>query len=156
MKKLNKSSTLNPGQSSFINVFRNKENLLPEYKISLSLYIYIYIYIYNVCMYKNEKVYKWFQIWYLYILNYFSIYVYRYINTYVCVRDMFQTFEFFLDDLNCRLRFEYLYNILEIFMGKSQRYTQVNPNLHPKIKFTMKHNFKNLLFLDILIKNQNN
>ena len=29
-------------------------------------------------------------------------------------------------------------------------------NLHPKIKFTIEHNFKELLVLDILIKNQIN
>ena len=39
--------------------------------------------------------------------------------------------------------------------GGYQRITRPIQNLHPKIKFTMEHSLKELLFLDILIKNVN-
>ena len=46
--------------------------------------------------------------------------------------------------------FGWLLHILE--MGRHNELQNLLQNLHPKIKFTMEHSSKELLFLDILIK----
>ena len=40
------------------------------------------------------------------------------------------------------------------FEGKINDLYKLQQNLYPKINFSIKHNFKTLPFLDILIKNQ--
>ena len=44
---------------------------------------------------------------------------------------------------------------LKCSWGNINNLLNLDQNLHPKIKVTIEHNFKELLFLDILIKNQN-
>ena len=42
---------------------------------------------------------------------------------------------------------------LKMLMGHINNLHNLLQKLHPKIKFTMEHRFKELLFLDILINN---
>ena len=50
----------------------------------------------------------------------------------------------------------WLFHIFKCPWGNINYLHNLLQNLHPKIKFTMEHSFKELPSLDILIKSQNN